>query len=360
MGGLGSLSINLSGAIPDSVTTFGGTGAILSYAMPVPSDLKTASVGLANRTGTGNGAGNSFVSNVAIYQSDGTGLPTGTAFASYSNQTIPGDGTEVTLGPFPVTRGIDGNIVVVYSVPASINICQAQYQNWGAYILGTATVTPAPTGWNPNYVLGLLQIVLKGKTAKRVISVIGDSISVGAAPGGATPVGFTNSAWNLIGTAKGYAMSIFGMSGSTLAEFAAPVTYPALWIDQTNAGSDGYIEAGINDLASQTAAQMEASFTAIVTKARAVGYKRIYANTITPSLVYVSNDAVRVAYNTWLRGLPLGITGVVDLAAAQSAGGMADNTTPSVLFAAYDAGDGTHWSAAGHSRAATAIEAVIG
>jgi len=175
-------SARSSGPIPDATGTFGGSAAVIAYAIPVPSDATAFYVRLSNRTGISNGTGVNVTSNVAVYQSDGTGLPTGAALGSWTSQTVPGNGTELVLGPISVTRGTDGNVVVLYSIPAGVTYADARFQSWGAYVLGTTTVNPAPGGWTPNFTDGVLWITTEFTTAKRRIIVLGDSISVGAAP----------------------------------------------------------------------------------------------------------------------------------------------------------------------------------
>lgn len=353
---VGSLT-RASGPIPDATTAFGGTPAVLSYAIKVPADASMFTLKLSNRTGIANGVGSSITSNIAVYQSDGTGRPMGASLGTFLAQTVPGDGTELSLGPMAVTRGTDGCIVVVYSVPANANICQAQFQTWGAYVQGTSTVDPSPGGWN-NYSLGLLWIVPQFITGTRRFVVLGDSISVGASV--TAPPGFLLSAWNNVAKDKGYSMSIFGMSGSKLSEWADLSTYPALWVDETFSKADLYVELGVNDLAGRSGAQMYADLTTIVNRAKAAGCVRVYANTIAPDAAFINNDAERINYNSLLRTNSLGLTGIVDLAKPQASGGMASNGDPTVLYAPFDTGDGLHWNALGHVQAAAAIEATIG
>ncbi len=349
--------VAVSGPIPDATGAFGGASAVLAYAIKVPSDATQFFLKCSNRTGTGGGVGSNIASNIAVYQSNGAGLPTGPSLGTFNAQTVPGNGTELTLGPIAVTRGTDGCIVVLYSIPALANTSQAQFQTWGAYVNGTTTVDPAPGGWTP-YTLGLLWLVPQFITAKRRVVVLGNSISVGASP--VAPPGFLACAWNNIANDKGYCMAIFGQSGTRLNQWADPATYPALWTDELFTGADAYIELGVNDLATDTAAQMEASLTVIVNHVRASGAVNVYANTIAPDSTYIGADAQRLLYNAFVRANSLGLAGVVDLAKSQATGGMANNGDPTLLFAGFDAGDGIHWNAAGHLQAAAAIEAVIG
>jgi lysophospholipase L1-like esterase len=72
-------------------------------------------------------------------------------------------------------------------------------------------------------------------------------------------------------------------------------------------------------------------------------------------------EQVRLAYNEWIRAQPSASSSVhvYDMAAAQSAGGLADDDDPELLAATFDAGDGLHPNLAGGQQVAGHIKQIL-
>lgn len=339
-----------SSPIPNvTITSSSSPGVVYSRPILVPSDVSQITMRMAN-TRLYTGGTTPSVSNFAMYNSNGSGLPTGPALQIQSGQTIPADGSDLILPSVNFTRGTDGMVIFVFSLPVGVDVGISQFNAWGHYNLGTVSVTPAPNtpdNVDPNPPFWTTYDYLT--TRPRWI-VVGDSLSVGV--GTTNTPGLEQSAWYLLGKNHDFAMGIYGMPGSVLPQFADIVTYPKFWSEIIPSGANAFIECGVNDLGSRTAAQMEADLTTIVTRLRSLGINKVYACTLAPQTFY--SDTQRPIYNSFLLANSLALNGVVDLDVT-----LRDPTNITVLNPAYDTGDGVHWDAAGHLAALSAIEAVV-
>jgi lysophospholipase L1-like esterase len=72
-------------------------------------------------------------------------------------------------------------------------------------------------------------------------------------------------------------------------------------------------------------------------------------------------EQARLAYNQWVRAQPSSARGiyVYDMAAPQSAGGLADDTNPALLAVAFDSGDGVHPNLAGGQQIAGRLKQIL-
>lgn len=346
--GIGSTGA-FRGAFPIAYTTAtnGATPTVYTRPFYVPSDV-AAVVPLARNAYGGGPVGSSFSSNLALYKSDGTGAPTGTALQTWAAQTIPGDGTDWSGGSVSITRGTDGKIVFLESLPANqLTAIAVTTLTHGTYSANTATVSPppAPTASDPS---PIGWIHFDYNTTKRRIIVIGDSISAGVN----SSTGFEISFPYQLMVLRDYAVAQLSLPGSQLVQWQAYAsTSAAWWADGRWFGADVWIQVGVNDITGNIPSALEGWFTTIVQRLRAIGAHRIYANTIAPN--NATNESTRTAYNAWLRANSLNLDGIADFAAAQSTGGLADNSTGAALYSTFDSGDHLHWSDAGQTQAAT-------
>jgi len=330
------------------------------YAQPyyLPSDVTSFSVRVGNRTYTAGVA--SFTANIAAYTSDGTGQPTGSSLATFNSVTVPGDGTIVSVGPFPATRGSDGKVVVLFGVPQGTSVSYDANVQFGYYVAGTTTVSSNSGGWGAN-AGATFCVHPEYSTARRQIVMLGDSISVGYSTG--TPVGFENVAGNLIAAHKDWAFDIEGIVQiGSLSSFSNFAGNPFYWDEEKwSSNPDLIINLGTNDIPGQSLSTMQANLATIISHFQSLSSGRIYASTIPPQAAYADAGNVRTGYNSWLLAnyAGQGITAVRDRAAKQNVGGLADNTTGTALFASYDIGDGTHITAAGNVQEQTGWEAIL-
>jgi hypothetical protein len=339
--------------IPFQTEVNGATPTVYTRPFYLPSDVTSITPLIRNAYSAG-GVGNSFLSNVALYKSDGTGAPTGTAFMVWAAVTIPGDSTDWNGGSVSITRGADGKIVELESLPAGTTVSSSVTPLvHGTYSSNTSTVNPppAPNAADPT---PITWHHFDYQTSKRRIIVIGDSICAGAV----SATGFEISFPYQVMVSKDYALAQLCLPGSALSQWAAfTTTSAAWWADGRFAGADGWLQAGVNDIGGGSPSTMEANATTIVNHLRALGINKIYANTIAPT--NGANEATRTAYNTWLLANSLNLTAVADFAKAQNVGGLADNADLTKLFAAYNSGDNLHWTDAGHTQAAALMSTTV-
>jgi hypothetical protein len=165
---------------PNTVNANGPTPTVYVAPIYIPSDVTQFTLHMANTWNQG-ATGDSALTgvNIAIYRSDGTGLPTGSPLSEWDNQTIPSDGTDwIAPGPTTATRGTDGKVVLVHSAPATTSVAYTLSCNHGTYTANTSTVNPvpSPTGGDPN---PICLMHYEFVTSRRRIVVLGDSISIG-------------------------------------------------------------------------------------------------------------------------------------------------------------------------------------
>jgi hypothetical protein len=329
-----------------------GVDLTFVYAIYIPSDVLQVRIRLANRDNALGVHGPAVPGvDVAVGTSDGAfgyvGAPT-----VYSGRTLPADGIDDVLPWTPVTRGADGKILVAYSIPSGSTIMATGVGvSFGRRFIGATSVDPLPGPLGPNNSLALAFNLEFDTVTPRVVVAAGDSLVAGFDTG--LVVQLDDSAFYRLGPDHGYAVDPPGLVGSTLAQWLDDAR-PWYRDDQRAAGADAIVEAGINDLPSQTIGNYQSQLMRKVRELRALGVARVFVTTMTPSLAYVANDAVRVVCNNWIRSIPLGIDGVIDLDAA-----LRDPGSPSELLPAYRVADQTHWSVAGHTAALAIIAAAL-
>lgn len=345
-------------AFPIAYTTEtnGGTPTVYTRSIVLPSDVSVVTATKMRNAYQSGGVGLSFSSNVALASSDGTGAA-GANLATWLAQTVPGDGTDLVLGPTTIApRASDNQIVHLMSLPpAAVCSCSVTPQIHGTYSAGTATVNPAPgiSGSDPT---PICWIHFDYSTAKRKLGFITDSIGAGVN----SATGFNHSFPQQLAATKDYAVLALSLPGSGLGGWAAfGSTSAAWWADGIYGPStEWWIQPGVNDIGGGSSATMIANFTAIVAHLRNdLGVIKIYANTLAPNNSV--NETVRLAHNSFVIANSLGLTGIYDAAAPQSAGGMADNSNTAVLYAPFDSGDHLHPSDAGQTQFANGVMATV-
>lgn len=354
---VGSVAANAAWETPNAHTT--GSAAVSCFrSIFVPSDVTAVALTFSNRLYNLNTGVPITLPRVAIGKSDGAG-GFATAPTIYTNVVVPGDGTVVTTASTPVVRGSDGKITIAFDSPgggSGLGIAYCPQLLAGSYVAPTAASlfpTPSFTGGDSN---PLFQILVGFLSARPSFFCVGDSILCGSAT---TPAncGYANAAWPVLGAAHDLAIATNGLPGGTLAEFADPVTNPALW-DQVGSllGASGVIQLGTNDTASSSASTMLGYFEIIAAKLRTLGVYRIIATTIAPTSAYGgAATAIRNTYNAMLTGGQSSANLVIDICPA-----VWDLADHNKLSAGADSGDALHLSTAGQASAAALIGAALG
>lgn len=126
--------------------------------------------------------------------------------------------------------------------------------------------------------------------------------------------------------------------------------------------------SGVNSVSARTFAQLQADITTIVSQlnSRGIPSSKIWIATLPPrttstdsfattaNQTVVASESKRVAYNTWVRGVPLGIAGCIDVA-AQVETALNSGIWKATGSAQGYTEDGIHPNATGHTAMAAAV-----
>jgi lysophospholipase L1-like esterase len=195
---------------------------------------------------------------------------------------------------------------------------------------------------------------------------------------GASPYDFPNQLANNI--AEDYVFFVDSVPGrklstaesnidpllSNTAQVQTDALLPSVVLPSTVALPNGIIvEGGVNDIVQDSAvSQLEAVTASIINDVESKHLGAILF-TVSPFGNNVNwttaREQVRIAYNQWVRGQasPQNQIYVYDMAAATSAGGIADDANPTNLAASFDIGDGLHPNAAGSLQIATTVKEIL-
>jgi lysophospholipase L1-like esterase len=340
--------------MPNTQTS--GAGASDYFrSIPIPSDVREVTLSVGNRLYSGGAGAPVVLPKIAVGASDGAGgFHPSVAPVEVLSKTVPGDGTRLVLDPIRVSRGTDKMITLgfVYSgggvaTAYAPNLAVGHYHSPSA---GVLYPTPAFSGVDDN---PLFQWFVSYRSTRPAFHCLGDSILVGGSiPSSAC--GYLNAAWIKLGLDHDLAVTMEGLPGGFLRQFADPSTYPSLWEGQELRGKTVVIQGGVNDSATDSAAQMLASLELIITHARSLGASRVYVTTILPAGAYGS-IAVRDTYNAALLASGTSADHVIDIRSS-----VWNPANHDQLDAAYDSGDGLHPNTAGNVQIAAAIALDLG
>ena len=340
-------------------------GVPFSCALPVwiPSDVTRIRFLMANRdcAAGDNGPAISGV-NVAAYKSSGLadGQVTGSPFFTASSVTVPSGATDydtgwITLG---ANRGLDGYVVLAYSVPTGQTINTNNNISYGLRSITSAAVNPLPGDMALSFSYPFA-IAIEYETAAVRLMVEGDSLSQAYDPNHGT-ARFNRSMFARLGPENGYAVDPNGIAGLTLSQANDSAGHPDFERGQLPTGTTALVELSINDLPTLSGADDAAKaadfMTRVATKKAALlnaGVSTVKWVNLPPSLAYVANDAVRVLINASLVST-LGSGNVADVSTA-----VANPATPTQVLGTLDCGDGTHGNDAYHAAAKAAILAKL-
>lgn len=353
-----SAAISAAGPIPTQSIDMSGTDKINAVPIYIPSDVSEIGIAVINRLLTPASLV-TINSGIAIYSSDGYGNATGDPL-HFEEEFDISSVSYSTTGSFPITRGPDGKIVVVYALPgATTAVAVSPNTSYGTYTTATTTVNPPPTPTGTNTSSSLV-VRAEYTTLRNRFIVFGDNNAVGYSP--AAVIKFTDTAWQLIGENQDCAIDIqASASNGSLSNYAMYSTnpYTYAWNQVAFTNNNVVIQLGTNDLAYNDLETMQESLTTIVAHLRTLGVSKIFAWTIPPQLTYPGTDAVRLAYNSWLLTNTLFLDGICDAAKPVSNGGLAKNTNHNVLNSAYAQADGTNLTIAGQAALANLWLTVI-
>ncbi len=141
---------------------------------------------------------------------------------------------------------------------------------------------------------------------------------------------------------------------------------PSTALPSTVAKPNGLIvEGGVDDIVEDSsAAQLETVAASIISDVESKGLEAIFM-TVSPfqnNANWTSaREQVRITYNQWLLSQASAQNGiyVYDMAAAATAGGLADDSEPAVLSASFDSGDGLHPNLAGGQQIAQQLKQIL-
>lgn len=236
-----------------------------------------------------------------------------------------------------IDKAVAGRVLVsiAFTVDAALPLVQTEGQFWLTDAI--AHLTPDATGYVSSGV-GFVDwlIEYESPVVKPFVLWYGDSISQSA--------GNKNhrmSHPHLYSRQHGIPVCSAGHSGSGLPQFTTPNHYR---INHMGGARPDYVfvQVGTNSLINSDLAVMKRDLLSVVAAARAdFPNVKVFVSTITAKNVEAT-EAVRNAYNQWLRGLPDGIDFVVDPAAA-----MDDPNTPMKMIPGLVQTDQLHWNEAG-------------
>lgn len=333
---------------------------VTAVPIPVPDDLgATCYLSFSNQSAAyPNTAHGATLANMGFWLYDGisgpSGIvkPTGTYFAAYTAQTVPGAGGTLLMGPFSASgHGGGGFLCALVGSPTgsefnvALNITEGGYQDGtsdGSSIPGSLSYLANPIG----------TLRLTGfKTARTRVVCMGDSLANGYSP--ANEVRREQSMFVRLGLDNTWSVDVLGISGMTLAQ----ATSLAFYAEGVVADSAAVLvtNLSINSLPTwANLAAAQADYAAFIAAAQARGFTKIILCTLTPSDAYPDGTygTLRNAVNAWMltqEGVG-GVTKVVDLDAA-----LRDPGDYTKLLAANRLSDNTHYSVVGHQVASAAI-----
>lgn len=313
----------------------------------VPADVRSVTLKIRNvNYSDGTSPGGTFSSDMAVGTSSGATTPTyNSAPTVLTGQTVYGDGTLHAYGPWPVTRGSDGKIIISYTMPTSAQLVYEDLASdsggWYSNIGGGASAYPLSGMTSSEY--SMMQVRVSYTTGAKRVVILGDSLAEGKSVN-------RDSSWSmLLQTSGGYAVDNTGSMGATLNDWQNGGSKAFLRDLQIFKGAICIIPLGTNDFYNgDTAANAETYFTAVVSNAVAAGCARILAFDVAPFGVGGAHCAAAQTFNAWeLAGRP-NVEYVLDVAALLKDGGN------SCLLANPD-GDGVHWPAADHLQVYNAL-----
>lgn len=312
-----------------------------------PPEDATAFYAYVSNTNPIGTVGNSLACNFAAWTSEPANAnKVGTLIgAALIGQAVPADGTFVKLGPFPVTRGSDGKVCWVYSIPSTGGNVAWSTGNWHGWSANHQTAVNPPPTPDGQSITSALWTVIQYVTGEQQFECIGDSLLINST-NDVSPVltgGYEGAAWYQIGVQKKIAVSMQGYGGAKLAEFADPTTYPFRQEFVQGLVNNAMILLGTNDVPDGQPT-MTVNLRLCIANFQARGARRIWAMTLAPSTFYAIYDAQRLAYNADLLAnfASYGLYGVFDYNAW-----LEDPSDHSQIYPPYTT-DGTHFTPLGN------------
>jgi hypothetical protein len=333
------------GAVPTA--TVAANQAVYVLPVWVPSDVtRLDAVCFANRYHAGSAVGAVASFSAAICTSNGAGACSGAMTTILSSVTIPGDGNFKCSTGQNITRGSDGKILLSYNIPANGTTVATQPNViYGQVAAATATVNPLPGGLAQNS-SQIYQIYVDYHSAKRKLTILGDSIAAGYAT--ASTAGWENS-WPIkLGRDKDWAVSDFGAPAATAFNWSDDDTYPNFIDTAAIRGADVVLALGTNDLSAGLDV-IKSHLSILYRKVMARGANRVYGITVPPCAAFSASNATRVSVNNWQRLIPFDLVYVIDFDAAL------DPSATNSLPAGNDSGDGCHPNTTGQGVMETAF-----
>lgn len=274
-------------AVISPYSTFTGLAASYCYcaAYPVPSDVGSVEVGLANRDifdGTNPGAYTMIGVGIGIDDGSGKAYLGGAPLQTFSNVPVAGDGSITYLGPVSFTPAVGLKLLVAWQFPFGSNVAfesgggAAQIYGFvNATGFGNVTTLPGMVAVDGTSTVIGGNILLRYSSTKTPLVALTDSIGRGIQYQG-VPSTFAR----LVGD-RDWAVAVNGVASSTAQQWADPSFWP--WTHYPLNGQNVYVALGINDLqGGRTGAQIITDLISCMANARALGAASVGLSTITP------------------------------------------------------------------------------
>jgi lysophospholipase L1-like esterase len=272
--------------------------------------------------------------------------------------TGPTDGSAFSTAlVFPATFTIDPakEYIISYGwISGSGQQHRAQGFGWVTGSSLNAGQTTVGVTLTPSTLIGLnTWVEINGPSSR--IAWLGDSHSAG----GASTLAVYDSPVNRLAWANGAVPINLGAGGSTFGEWSTESEYKWQRLITNNVSADGWVyQLGQNDIYG-LGTDLETCKTqslAVMAIGRKILGPNMYLATIYPRNLagMEAQNAVRIAYNDWLRTLPGRAVGIYDLAEAVT------DSTGNVLDSRYVTVDNIHLGTAGNARVAGAVVHNIG
>lgn len=213
----------------------------------------------------------------------------------------------------PVTVDASRYMMFRYTAPSGsswVEYVTNAGQGGGFYTIANSQDVTAPSGWSAT-AAPVGQLVVTYNTSRPKLVIWSDSIPRGIA---GTGEGGLNYAYAGLGPLRDYAVAAIGVATTTAATWAGDTDW---MLGDTSAVVDAnvFIALGTNDLQAGTSAVNLIRYTKqLVTKAKALGGKRLIVGTIPSSTTYSGpQETERLLYNAYLRAKPGWIDDVFDV-----------------------------------------------
>lgn len=290
-----------------------------------------------------------------------TGNITGTPVQVLGAFSTPADGSEYVSAWFDLNYSAyaEGMFSFGWTAAAGQVIHRSRALTWVSATPGDAAVAnPTMTLTQTAYFDIVIEVEVSATVA--VVAYQGDSLTVAFSGGGSNQPQIIRDSWaNQHALQHGHLAMLYAYSGSKLSDWADTAAYKwTRWAAMTKPDA-AIIALGSNDIFDSAApadlATVQSRLQTMIVNVRAQLTKQVYVTTVLPRIGSdPAKEAVRVAYNDYLRGAPQYVMNTWDVAEA-----LQDPSNIANLRAPFAGADGAHLTRGGNRRQATAVGAPL-